>query len=275
MALALQILDSETIKIVVLFAFLLIIALLVIVITRRFSKKAMRRYLKDKGDTTHESDKAFNSILAVKVISKNFEGQGLDITQVKKLIEESEREMKMKNYETSIGITENAKSILMELKAKEDSAGPDSDRPGGAEIGPSDLTPAELAQNELAASAKDDHSLTPKEMIQKRYPQSFLQSKFTIGLAESLVEKSSVSGVQLEEARSLLEKSKRCFEDEDFENALQYSIQCKRLLEGERVEPPVQEPSHQSAEKLECPQCKHEAKEKDMFCRRCGYELKR
>jgi hypothetical protein len=274
MALALQILDSETIKIIVLFAFLLILALLVIVITRRFSKKAMRTWLKDKGDQSHESDKAFNSLLAVKVISKNFEGQGLDVTPVKKLIEDSERKMKMKNYDASIETTETAKAILMELKAKKDSAGPDLDRPGDADIGPTELTQTELAQTELAASAKDDHSLTAKEMIQKRYPQSFLQSKFTIGLAESLLESSRGRDLPLEEAKSLLEKSKDCFNNEDYENALQYSIQCKRLLEGESVEPPVQGPTHEAIEKHECPQCKHEAKERDVFCRRCGYELK-
>jgi len=255
-------LDPETTKYIILFALVLVLVVVVLVLTRKFSKKALRGWLKNREDRVMKSDKAFNTLQAVKIISKNFEGQGIDVSSVKGIIEAAENEMELKNYTSTIELTERAKVRLIELKSKKDREEDKQPEPKPHEIDAKDFEP----------SGKEGYEPTAKEMLHKKYPQNFLESKFTIGVAEEMLRNSKDKDVT-REAKTLLEQSKHCFEIEDYGSALRYSVQCKKLLEGAGIEV-AREPLQKMKEKLECPQCKYEANEYDIFCRKCGYKLK-
>lgn len=255
-------LDDETTQLIILFALLLVFIVVILILTRKYSKKPLRRWLKSREDRVLKSDKAFNTLQAVKIISKNFEGQGIDVRSVKGIIEGAEVEMELKNYTSTIELAERAKALLIELKSKKDREEDKQPEPKPHEIDAKDFEP----------SRKEGYEPTAKEMLHKKYPQNYFESKFTIGVAEEMLRNSKDKDVT-SEAKTLLEQSKYCFEIEDYAGALRYSAQCKKLLEGAGIEA-VREPIQKMKEKLECPKCKYESNEYDIFCRKCGIKLK-
>lgn len=261
-------LDNDTILLIVLLSLLLIIVIVVLILTRKFSKKALRPWLAKRGKTSYESDKAYNSLVAIRAISKNFEGQGMDVSEVKKLIVQAEGAMELKDFSSALEICERAKERLREIKSTKDQ----KEEAAGRKV----YVPK---TEELDSTADKSYQPTPKEMLQKKYPPNFVEAKFTMGLSEKLLNDSKNKGVTSSEAESILEKSKRCFESEDYEGALRFSLECKRILESgqlERIEvkpePEKLEPEEIPA--LECQRCKKIATRGDVFCRRCGNKLK-
>lgn len=256
-------LDPETTRIIILLALLLVFVVVILILTRKYSKKPLRRWLRSREDRILKSDKAFNTLQAVKIISKNFEGQGIDIRSVKGIIESAEVEMEFKNYTSAIELAERAKTLLIELKSKKDRE----------EDKPAESKPHEIDEKDFEPSAKESYEPTAKEMLHRKYPPNFVESKFTMGVAEEMLRNSKDKDIT-REAKTLLEQSRHCFEIEDYGGALNYSVQCKKLLERAGIEA-SREPIQKMKEKLECPQCKFEANEYDIFCRKCGYKLKK
>jgi len=176
--------------------------------------------------------------------------------------------MELKDFSSALEICERAKERLRAMKAKKDQ----KDEAAGRKVYVPKAT-------DIDSTTDKSYQPTPKEMLQKKYPPNFVEAKFTIGLSEKLLNDSKKKGVTSGEAESILEKSKHCFETEDYEGALKYSLECKRILESGRLEtievkpvPAKLEPEEISA--LECQRCKKIAKRGDVFCRRCGNKLK-
>lgn len=261
-------LDSETIWLIGGLGLLLIIIVVVLALTRKFSKKALRPWLARREKASYESDKAYNSMVAVRAISKNFEDQGIDVSEIKKLIVQAEGAMELKDYASTLEICERIKEHLRRIKSKKDQ----KDDAAGRKV----YVPK---TEELDSSSDRSYQPTTKEMLQKKFPPNFVEAKFTIGLSEKLLNDSKNKGHTSSEAISILEKSKRCFETEDYEGALRFSLECKRILENGRIESieAKSEPEKLEPEEipvLECQRCKKMAKRDDVFCRRCGNKLK-
>ncbi|MCK5547425.1 MAG: hypothetical protein KAI64_00310, partial [Thermoplasmata archaeon] len=217
-------LDSGTIQLIVGLGILLVFVVVILIMTRRFSKKSLRRYLSQKGDIKLESDKAYNSVTAVRAISESFDRQGVDVSSVKKIIGEAKKEMNLKNYSTAIELAERAKEKLVELKKTKERA----EREEG------ESKAVDLEADDFESSSEDEQELTAKETLQKKYPPNFIQSKFTIGVVEDLVKKSNDRKV-LDEAEPLLKESKDCFQREEYDRALQLSLQCRKRLEDKKA----------------------------------------
>lgn len=258
---ALQI-DSDTIYIIIGLVVLLIFVVVTLILTRKFSKKRLRRYFKEKGERSLESDKAFNSLLAVKTITKNFESQGMDVGKVKILIGDADKAMGLNNYSSALEYSEKAKKELMEIKAKKDKE--EKKALGDAkEAGPDELPPLE----------KEDYEPTAKEMLQKNYPPNYIQAQFTMKMTEDQMAHSSVDEKALSEATALMEMSRECFQNEDYDGALSYSLRCKALLEGPKEEQETSTTDAAAGTSTTCGRCRYIGKEGDMFCRRCGNAL--
>ncbi len=253
--------DPETISIIAFLGLLLVVVILILVLTRRYSKKALRRWMVEKGDRSLKSDKAYNTLLAVKTVAKTFEGQGMDVGSVKPLIADAESEMELKNYSSSMELADKAKNILIELKSKRDKKEKEGVKSETEEI---DV-------NDLKFPPKEEYKPTTKEVLQKKYPPNYFQAKFTMGVVEKRLSESDLGQEIVSEAGALMEQGKQSFESEDFDGALVYFNRSKRLLEGEKVDAPSNVPKLK--EKLNCPRCKYEAMENDLFCRRCGHKL--
>jgi hypothetical protein len=245
-------------------AVLLIFVVVTLMLTRKFSKKALRRYFKKKGERSIESDKAFNSLLAVKAITKNFDSQGMDVSKVRILIGDADKAMRLDNYSAAIEYSEKAKKELMELKAKKDKEEKKA-LEDGKKAGPEEIPPTE----------KGDYQPTTKEMLQKNYPPNYLQAQFTLKMTENMMAHSSVDEASLSEATGLMEKGRECFQNEDYDGALMYHLRCKSLLEcpKEDEETPAAEAVPAASTGATCSRCRYIGREGDMFCRRCGNAL--
>jgi hypothetical protein len=243
-------------------AVLLIFVVIALILTRKFSKKALRRYFREKGEKSIESDKAFNSLLAVKAITKNYESQGMDVSKVRILIGDADRAMRLDNYGSALDYSERAKKELMELKAKKDEeekrALEDTEK-----VGPEELSPTE----------KEDYQPTTKEVLQKKYPPNYLQAQFTMKMTEDMMARTKVGEKELSEASDLMEKSRACFQSEDFDGALSYSLRCKTILEGPKEDQKTSTMDVVADTGAACSRCRNVGKEGDMFCRRCGNAL--
>ncbi len=243
-------------------AVLLIFVVVTLMLTRKFSKKALRRYFKEKGERSMESDKAFNSLLAVKAITKNYEAQGMDASKVRILIGDADKAMRLSNYSSALEYAEKAKTELMELKAKKDlqEKGAQEDaKKAGPEV--------------LPATDREDYEPTAKEMLQKNYPPNYLQAQFTMKMTEDMMAHSAVDENSLREATGLMEKGRECFQNEDYDGALMYSLRCKSLLDRPEEGPEISEPEGAMASGAACGRCRYIGREGDVFCRRCGNPL--
>jgi hypothetical protein len=245
-------------------AVLLIFVVVTLMLTRKFSKKALRRYFKERGERSIESDKAFNSLLAVKAITKNYEAKGMDVSKVRILIGDANKAMSLDNYSAALEYSEKAKKELMELKVKKDRE-EKKVLEDAKKAGP----------EELAATEKGDYQPTTKEMLQKNYPPNYLQAQFTMKMTEDMMAHSSVDEASLSEATTLMEKGRECFQNEDYDGALMYSLRCKSLLDGpkEDREIPAAEAVPAASTGTTCSNCRYVGRGGDIFCRRCGNAL--
>jgi hypothetical protein len=257
-------LDSETSTLIIGLVVLLIFVVVILALTRKFSKKALRRWFRKRGERSIDADKAYNSLLAVKTISKSFESQGIDVSPVKKLIREAEAAISLDDNKSAIEYAEKAKELLSELRAK---AKKEEDVP--FEEGKKAGEATDLA-SVLKSQESGEYTPTTKEMLQRKYPPNFLQARFTIRMAENLLASAKGEDPSLVTARSLLDESKRCFEEKDYDGALRHSLHCKRILEGKDEE---QASSTKSEMEPKCPRCGHPRRPQDVFCRKCGASL--
>jgi ribosomal protein L40E/uncharacterized protein HemX len=203
-------------------------------------------------------DEAHNAVVTTRAIASTLERQGIRSAEVNGWLREAETASQRGNYRVAKDLAGKAKDRLLSLKADQSSKG-------------------EIAKLEQLSTVGGGEEITTKELLQKEIPPNLPQSKFSIELAGTALERAQAQGRDVTQATELLEAAKVRFEAKDYGGALTMARLSNRASEGKKVEmpssaPPATPVSTNLTARI-CPSCGASLGSDDAFCRKCGARL--
>jgi hypothetical protein len=247
--------DSVTVALVLV---LVAIGAAIFLETRFLRRKMKNRRVRAAKRDEEAQDEAHNAIVTTKAIIASLERQGIRTEESAGWLREAEVANARHNYRVAVELTGRAKARLLSLKSAQASKG-------------------DLAKLDLLSSAGSTEAMTTKEALQKDVPANLLQSKFSIGVAETALEEGRVAGRDTTQATQLLEAAKARFEAKDYAGALSVARLSKRAADGEVVDAtipvPVAAPPSATSVGPMCQSCGSPLHADDMFCRKCGMRV--
>jgi hypothetical protein len=227
----------------------------------RFLRKKMRKRRTRIAKRDDElQDSAHNAIVTTKAILSSLERQGIQSGESSALLDEAQAAYERRNYRVAVELTGKAKDRLLAVKAARASQG--------------DLV--KLEQLSKARSGESD-AITTKELLQKEMPPNMVQSKFSIEVAGTAIERGRAAGRDVSQASQLLETAQARFDSKDYAGALSIARQTKRLADGEAIEvsipAPVSVPTQTKSSGPGCPSCGAPLRADDAFCPKCGTRI--
>src|SRR5437879_318366 len=200
-------------------------------------------------------NESHNAIVTTKAILTSLERQGIRSEEATGWLREAEMAKGRRNYRVAIELTGKAKARLLSLKSAQAAKG-------------------DLAKLDSMSSTGSTTEMTTKEVLTKDVPPNLLQSKFSIGVAETALEQGRVAGRDTTQATQLLEAAKARFDAKDYAGALSIARLSKRASNGEVVDasipPPVAAPPPTTSVGPTCSSCGAVLEPDDVFCRKCG-----
>jgi ribosomal protein L40E len=224
--------------------------------TRFLRRKMKNRRVRTAKRDDMVQDEAHNAIVTTKAIMTSLERQGIRSEESAAWLREAQMANSRHNYRVAIDLTAKAKARLLSLKSAQASKG-------------------DLAKLDQLSTAPSSEEMTTKEVLQKDIPQNMLQSKFSIGVAETALEQSRVAGRDTSQAVQLLEAAKARFDAKDYTGALSIARLSTRAANGETVDASIPVPAGPPAASPgpACPSCGAALRSDDAFCRKCGTRL--
>ncbi|MFQ5910824.1 MAG: zinc ribbon domain-containing protein [Thermoplasmata archaeon] len=233
-------LDNQTIALLV----ILLVFIFVILIEVRFLRK--RRMTRSRKAPLE--DQAFNALLNARAISNTLARDGTDLRGVNDVLSQANQSLEKGDFRGSLELTDYAKEMMKTVKAKSEAAF----EPEGTR---------EFVETEP----------TTKEVLKKKFPENYLEARFSRSLAVELLQKAKDAGLDLSDAERLLRLCDDCVNEEDYTHALSYAIQSKKVAEDalSTVSPEVAKVEQSQT----CRSCGVEILSGDMFCRKCGTKV--
>ncbi len=244
-----------------------------------------------EGNLLDSSDEAHNSVVTTESIINVMKKRGVDVAHSEILIQRAEMALDAGNHTKALRLSQEARDELDDAKSR-----PHTPRPVLKKVRRSEREPSDALDElvKLEESLKKDDVEKQEEFTQDRekirvLPENYMESKFEIDVARGLVRERGNT-----EAMELLHTAERYFEDEDYTEALKYSIRAKKavdvneagLLAPQKVdrskkEPPVEDKftvkpapeAKTSTGVLSCEECGNPVDETDKFCNQCGGKL--
>jgi ribosomal protein S27AE len=187
-------------------------------------------------DSSSESDSIFNSITASKRISGDLKRRGIDTGAADSLIKKAESEYDLGRENNAKRFIKEAKELLLSIKEG-------WDQKTGFDVVPT--TSADAPKKafkesvDLAGSAgmedtdihKPEEEFPELKKAVEKKPDNFLPSKFTISLAQKVVEDAKAVGGDTNSAQNFLIQAKDCFSREDYDESFRLALCCKREAE--------------------------------------------
>src|SRR5256712_6970762 len=200
-------------------------------------------------------DNAPNAIVKKKAVWTSLERQGIRSEESAGWLREAEIANARRNYRVAVELTGKAKARLLSLKSAQAAKG-------------------DLAKLDSLSSSGSTTEMPTKEVLQKDVPPNLLQSKFSIGVAETALEQGRVAGRDTTQGTQLLEAAKARFDAKAYAGALSIARLSKRASNGEVVDasipPPVAAPPPTTSVGPTCSSCGAALEPDDVFCRKCG-----
>ncbi|TLZ69192.1 MAG: zinc ribbon domain-containing protein [Methanobacteriota archaeon] len=223
--------------------------------TRFLRRKMKNRRVRTAKRDEEVQDESHNAIVTTKAILTSLERQGIRSEEATGWLREAEMAKGRRNYRVAIELTGKAKARLLSLKSAQAAKG-------------------DLAKLDSMSSTGSTTEMTTKEVLTKDVPPNLLQSKFSIGVAETALEQGRVAGRDTTQATQLLEAAKARFDAKDYAGALSIARLSKRASNGEVVDasipPPVAAPPPTTSVGPTCSSCGAALEPDDVFCRKCG-----
>ncbi len=219
----------------------------------KFLRKSMRaRRVRVARRVEELPDDAHNALITTKAIAATLERGGVKSEEVASILREAQMAYDRQNYRVVLDLTSRAKEKLTTLKARHAAHG-------------------DLAKLESMPASAGPHQATTKELLQKEFPTNLAQSKFSIDMAASSVDRARGAGKDVSRAQDLLAQARSHFEANDYTEALGLARQAQRSADGfadSAVESEVtatrDEPSPA------CPACGAPRHPDDSSCLECG-----
>ncbi len=242
--------DDVTVAVILV---LVAIAVATFLETRFLRRKMKNRRVRAAKRDDEVQDEAHNAIVTTKAIMTSLERQGIRSEEAAGWLREAQVANTRHNYRVAVELTAKAKARLLALKSAQASKG-------------------DLVKLDQLPSGGSTEEMTTKEVLQKDLPPNLLQSKFSIGVAETALEQGRVAGRDTAQAMQLLEAAKARFDAKDYAGALSIARLSKRAANGEVVDAPVPvaAPPPVASVGPTCPSCGAALQADDVFCRKCG-----
>jgi len=226
--------------------------------TRFLRRKMKNRRVRTAKRDEEVQDEAHNAIVTTKAIMTSLERQGIRSEESAGWLREAGIANARRNFRVAVELTGKAKARLLSLKSAQAAKG-------------------DLVKLDSLSSSGSTTEMTTKEVLQKDVPPNLLQSKFSIGVAETALEQGRVAGRDTAQGTQLLEAAKARFDAKDYAGALSIARLSKRAANGEVVDAsipvPVATPQATTSVGPTCSSCGSALQPDDVFCRKCGTRL--
>ena len=264
---------DDTTTLVIVFIVLIAVLAVVTFVELRYLRKAAKGRRIRAAQTADLPDRAHNALLTAKAIAQSLGSSGVTSAQADDLVREAEMAYRNRDYRVVAELTDRAKAILKDEKARQDKMG--------------DLS-------RLKKSADAGSETTTKEQLQKELPPNYMQARFTISLAEERIQAARSAGRDTAQAEGALQTARATFDSKDYDGALKLAVRSRRLADGEVVPEPTATvaappgatvvppgpavappPGTPAPPARRCSSCGAELKADDGFCRKCGVKVQR
>jgi predicted RNA-binding Zn-ribbon protein involved in translation (DUF1610 family) len=231
----------------------ILIALLCLILFLEW--KFMRSRFKRKKKGSDLLDRAYNDVRTTENILNMLKRDGIDTSAAQPYLTEAKAALSRQDHHSCIEYAEKAKFTLKKAKTQANL------KPFWDE--PSDERGIEKAKGE---------EVSPDSNLQENY----MQSKFTISLAEDTIQTASKKGKDISKAQEFLKLSTEAFENGVYSEALKLALRSKKCAEGLEEEGGIIELSVSSeSDEYKCPNCGESINTNDIFCRKCGAKIER
>lgn len=219
----------------------MVVMIVVVIIEMRYLRK--RREARSRKEPLH--DQAYNAILNARAISNTLSRDGTDLSSVNDMISRADEALKRGDARGSLDLTDQAKEAMKTVKIRSDKETKPTSDEGFSETEP-----------------------TTKELLKDKFPDNYLEAKFSRSLASETIEKARNKQLDVSEAERLLSLCDDCASQDDYTQALSYAIQSKKALEEtmSTKAPTRPEPEESGS----CSSCGEDILTDDAFCRKCG-----
>lgn len=223
-------------------AVIMVIFIIVVIIEMRILRK--RRTSRSKKEPLE--DQAFNAILNAKAISNTLARDGTNLSNVNKTLDQADQALRRGDYRGSLNLTDQAKDLMKTVNATSDTVAEPAARDGFVESEP-----------------------TTKEVLKDKFPENYMESRFSRSLALEAIGKARESGLDVSEADRLLVLCDECESTDDYTQALSYAVQSRKVVEEafSGVKPKT---AGAEQEAQTCSSCGADIHPEDAFCRKCG-----
>jgi RNA polymerase subunit RPABC4/transcription elongation factor Spt4 len=228
-----------------------IIAYETIMIIRRIKKR-------DLSEDTNIDDRSYNMLKSTESLVNIMKERGYDVSSLENMLVEARSEYSNKSYAKVIGLCSEVRRLITRLNAE------NLDNAKSQEISPQ-------VQEEIKKVAEikteDRATLSPTYELKKKFPENYLSAKFSINMVESKINNIEDQNTK-NAALQMLEVAKKDFAEQNYTEALRYSVKADKIIENEKA-PEVTE----DEEILRCSECGSVIKESDKYCWNCGTKI--
>jgi hypothetical protein len=185
-------------------------------------------------DEGTDADALFNSIVSTKRIASDLKLRGISTGRAEELLGQARIDYDS-GYEDAATMKVNeAKDILMKAKREwDDKTGFDvvTSTPSPKKTEGGYRPTVDLVAENQEVGRPEEEFPELKKAVEKK-PDNYLPSKFTLSLAERALEAAETEGKDVSEARHVLLDAKKCFDNEDYDDAFKGALKCKKLAEA-------------------------------------------
>lgn len=221
---------------------IMVIFIIVVIVEMRILRK--RRMTRSKKEPLE--DQAFNAILNARAISNTLARDGTNLSNVNKTLDQADQALRRRDYRGSLNLTDQAKVLMKTVKVTSD-------------------TVAEPAAQDSFVESEP----TTKEVLKDKFPENYMESRFSRSLALEAIGKARDSGLDVSEADRLLVLCDECESTDDYTQALSYAVQSRKAAE-ETLSGAKPETIGVEREAQTCSSCGADIHPEDAFCRKCG-----
>ena len=232
----------DPIEQLIVLAVIMVIFIIVVIIEMRVLRK--RRMSRTKKEPLE--DQAYNAILNARAISNTLARDGTNLSNVNKTLDQADQALRRGDYRSSLNMTDQAKDLMKTVK----------------------VTPSTVAEP-VARDGFVESEPTTKEVLKDKFPENYMESRFSRSLASEAIGKARGSGLDVSEADRLLVLCDECENVDDYTQALSYAVQSRKAAE-EALSGVRPETAGAEREAQTCSSCGADALPDDAFCRKCG-----
>ncbi len=181
-----------------------------------------------------DEENVYNAIASAQAIAKDLKMKGININAVEDLLTEAEVSYTKGSPHEAMMYTQRAKDLLSRKKDELEESGFGESIPTRIKEKTGITATSPRGYPDLSDFGEDEGTDKPELIDGKemKKPDNYLPAKFTISMAEKVLESSRSSGISVAEPERLLFSAKAAFQEENFDDAFKFALRSKKESEA-------------------------------------------